>query len=124
MKYKIKYKNKSYLVKAKDTQSALDGLSVVAPEMREYDDRLSPMTYKKLKELGYGHEQWKDLSQEEANKIVQKSESSEESSVVSEPENKTTGSSDLEKDVKNSVKSAIQEFDGKQNTYLTRLEKK
>lgn len=36
------------------------------------DDRLSPMTYKKLKELGYGHEQWKNLTQEQANKIVEK----------------------------------------------------
>ena len=34
------------------------------------DERLSPMTYKKLKELGYNSNTWKDLSQEEANKIV------------------------------------------------------
>jgi len=84
MKYKIRYKNKYYIVKAKDTQSALLGLSVVAPDVE--DDRLSPMTYKKLKELGYGHEQWKDLSQEEANKIVQtnspESKESEKSNEV------------------------------------------
>jgi len=35
------------------------------------DDRLSPMTYAKLKELGYGSEDWKNWSQEQANKIVQ-----------------------------------------------------
>lgn len=40
------------------------------------DDRLSPMTYKKLKEMGYNSEKWKNLTQEEANKIVAKSETS------------------------------------------------
>ena len=73
MKYKIQYKNKHYIVKAKDAQSALDGLSVIVPELK--DDRLSPMTYKKLKELGYTHEKWKDLTQEQANKIVQQNKS-------------------------------------------------
>lgn len=38
------------------------------------DDRLSPMTYKKLKEMGYNSDKWKNLTQEEANKIVAKSE--------------------------------------------------
>lgn len=40
------------------------------------DDRLSPMTYKKLKEMGYNSEKWKNLTQEEANKIVAKSNTS------------------------------------------------
>lgn len=40
------------------------------------DDRLSPMTYKKLKEMGYNSEKWKNLTQEEANKIVAKSKTS------------------------------------------------
>lgn len=35
------------------------------------DDRLSPMTYKKLKELGYDKNKWQNLTQEQANKIVQ-----------------------------------------------------
>lgn len=34
------------------------------------DTHLSPMTYKKLKELNYGPEDWKDWSQEYANKVV------------------------------------------------------
>ena len=38
------------------------------------DERLSPMTYKKLKELGYTSNTWKNLTQEQANKIVQKSQ--------------------------------------------------
>lgn len=40
------------------------------------DDRLSPMTYKKLKEMGYNSDKWQNLTQEEANKIVAKSETS------------------------------------------------
>lgn len=40
------------------------------------DDRLSPMTYKKLKEMGYNSDKWANLTQEEANKIVAKSETS------------------------------------------------
>jgi len=40
------------------------------------DDRLSPMTYKKLKEMGYNSDKWKNLTQEEANKIVAKSNTS------------------------------------------------
>lgn len=34
------------------------------------DDRLSPMTYSKLKEMGYTSEDWKDWDQEHANKVV------------------------------------------------------
>lgn len=37
------------------------------------DDRLSPMTYAKLKELGYSSEDWEGWTQEYANKIVEKS---------------------------------------------------
>lgn len=40
------------------------------------DDRLSPMTYKKLKEMGYNSDKWRNLTQEEANKIVAKSKTS------------------------------------------------
>ena len=36
------------------------------------DERLSPMTYKKLKELGYSSEDWHDWSQEHANEIVRR----------------------------------------------------
>lgn len=41
------------------------------------DVRLSPMTYQKLKELGYNHSTWKNLTQEEANKIVSEGKQSE-----------------------------------------------
>ena len=37
------------------------------------DERLSPMTYAKLKELGYSSEDWEGWTQEYANKVVEKS---------------------------------------------------
>lgn len=37
------------------------------------DERLSPMTYAKLKELGYSSEDWEGWTQEHANKVVEKS---------------------------------------------------
>lgn len=56
-----------------------DGIPYVIFELDTYkivdsihDDRLSPMTYSKLKELGYDHEDWKDLTQEQANELVAK----------------------------------------------------
>ena len=49
-----------------------DGSSVIVPNKQSVEDeRLSPMTYKKLKEMGYTSEKWKNLTQEQANKIIQ-----------------------------------------------------
>lgn len=48
-----------------------DGSSVIVHSKEGVEDeRLSPMTYKKLKELGYNSEKWKNLTQEQANRIV------------------------------------------------------
>ena len=69
--FKITDKDKTYIVKAVDSYTAIHRLRSSLK-----DERLSPMTYKKLKELGYNSNTWKDLSQEEANKIVAKSETS------------------------------------------------
>ena len=80
-KYKVRYKNNNYIVKAGSVKDALSALDYIVPSNVD-DERLSPMTYKKLKELGYTHENWKDLSQEQANKIVQKAQSSEGSLVA------------------------------------------
>lgn len=70
--FKVNYKDKSYNVKAKDKKDAarkvLRKLDGCTKELE--DDRLSPMTYKKLKEMGYDSEKWKNLTQEQANKIV------------------------------------------------------
>ncbi len=63
--FKITNKDKTYIVKAVDSYTAIHRLHSSLK-----DERLSPMTYKKLKELGYNSNTWKDLSQEEANKIV------------------------------------------------------
>ena len=63
--FKITSKDKTYIVKAVDSYTAIHRLRSSLK-----DERLSPMTYKKLKELGYNSNTWKDLSQEEANKIV------------------------------------------------------
>ena len=68
-KYKVKYNNKNYIIKAVSVKDALAALDYLYSDVN--DDRLSPMTYKKLKELGYTHEKWKNLTQEQANKIVQ-----------------------------------------------------
>lgn len=44
------------------------------------DERLSPMTYRKLKEYGYNSDRWKNLTQEQANKIVQQHENKQSTS--------------------------------------------
>lgn len=65
--FKITNKSKQYIVKAVDSYTALLKLK---DTIILQDDRLSPMTYQKLKELGYDHSTWENLTQEEANKIV------------------------------------------------------
>ena len=65
--FKITNKNKQYIVSAVDSYTALLKLK---DTIILQDVRLSPMTYQKLKELGYDHSTWKNLTQEEANKIV------------------------------------------------------
>lgn len=51
------------------------------------DERLSPMTYRKLKEYGYNSDKWKNLTQEQANKIVQQHENKQStSSAEKKPE--------------------------------------
>lgn len=65
--FKITSKNKQYIVRAVDSYTALLKLK---DTIILQDVRLSPMTYQKLKELGYDHSTWENLTQEEANKIV------------------------------------------------------
>lgn len=62
-----------------------------------WDERLSPMTYKKLKEMGYTSEKWKNLTQEQANKIIHSdtpSISSEE--TVETPKEETKSSNRIQ----------------------------
>lgn len=63
--YKVTHNNKEYFVKAND---ALDAIACV--HKYRNDERLSPMTYRKLKELGYASEQWRGKTQEWANSII------------------------------------------------------
>lgn len=77
--FKVTHRNKSYKVIARDADEAQAAVMAI-PQNDIEDDRLSPMTYRKLKEMGYGHEDWKDLSQEQANKIVQQETGNPETS--------------------------------------------
>lgn len=81
-KYKVIHKGKTYGVFAKDSASA------VLKVMRLKDDRLSPMTYAKLKELGYSSDDWKDLNQEQANKMVARGKKTEQQSSQKKGEGK------------------------------------
>lgn len=54
-----------------------------------HDDRLSPMTYSKLKELGYDQDDWKDLTQEQANELVAKGRKETTNRETSNEENST-----------------------------------
>jgi hypothetical protein len=98
-KYKVKYNDKNYIVKAGSVKDALSALDYVFSKVN--DDRLSPMTYKKLKELGYSNETWKDLTQEQANKIVHGSQNNsvqKTSEYVQTNKNNTSSSTALEYD--------------------------
>lgn len=65
-KFKVTYKGKNYKVTARDS------IEAVAAVMCINDDRLSPMTYAKLKELGYNSNDWKNWTQEQANAVVER----------------------------------------------------
>lgn len=86
MRYKITVNNKKYVVSAKDVNSALSALA-------EFEDGVSPMTYKKLKEEGYTREDWKDWSDEEKFEKSQTGETNQ-SKQVEKPTQHTTSSSD------------------------------
>lgn len=72
--------SKTYFVKAKDEADAVSRLE---------DDRLSPMTYKKLRELGYDSEKWKNLTQEQANEIIASSSQNNQNKGTQELNNKS-----------------------------------
>lgn len=52
------------------TKEQLLNIKHLCDSIKAKDERLSPMTYKKLKELGYSSDDWKNWSQEEANKKI------------------------------------------------------
>ena len=100
--YKVRYKSKTYLVKAKDSDTALKQVQEAVDNEENIelnDDRLSPMTYKKLQEFGYGPDDWKDLTQEKANEIVKShmQQNSTNNSKPSENTNKTNAQNTQDK---------------------------
>lgn len=56
------------------------------------------MTYSKLKELGYGHDDWKDLTQEQANELVAKGRKETTNRETSKGETSKTGSNSIQKE--------------------------
>lgn len=90
------------------------------------DDRLSPMTYKKLKEMGYNSDKWQNLTQEEANKIVAKSETSakpktETPKQETKPKSKTEFTNNLwnkiDKNIAESGSNIVKASDGSEYTF-------
>lgn len=97
--YKVTHKGKNYKVTARDSTSAIVAV------MRLRDDRLSPMTYSKLKELGYSSEDWKKLNQEQANKIVAQGRKTEENSSQNKGEKENTVKNNIVKSKSSSTVS-------------------
>lgn len=90
------------------------------------DDRLSPMTYKKLKEMGYNSDKWQNLTQEEANKIVAKSETgakpkTEAPKQETKPKSKTEFINNLwnkiNKNIAESGSNIVKASDGSEYTF-------
>ena len=90
------------------------------------DDRLSPMTYKKLKEYGYTPHQWQNMSQEQANKIIASRQNKSNPKKVEKKEekgskNKTKVEAKSESkkgEEVNKSGSAAKSFDGMSNEQL------
>ena len=85
----------------REAQEKLNGKeSNTTPEIQDteiWDERLSPMTYKKLKEMGYTREKWKTLTQEQANKIIHRNTSSASSEgTVETPKEETKSSNRIQ----------------------------
>ena len=66
--FKVKVRDRIFAVRAASKEQAIFKLadSVLS------DDRLSPTTYRKLKEFGYSSKDWEGWSQEQANAVVRK----------------------------------------------------
>jgi len=109
--FRIKAGKSIYFVKANDSDEALK-------KVEEYvsDERLSPMTYHKLKEMGYGPEKWKNLTQEQANKIVEqgnnssKKETKQETPTSVTTKSEQTNTQTSPKEDLNSLSELVKEF--------------
>lgn len=88
------------------------------------DERLSPMTYKKLRELGYDENKWQNLTQEQANKIVAqhntstaKSSSNVKTEKTEAPKLSAQQIDDKIKDLQHQLKFRGDRLDKYQNAY-------
>lgn len=61
--FKVIHQGKEFHIFANDALSAVSKLA---------DERLAPTTYRKLRELGYSENSWKDMTQKEANALIEK----------------------------------------------------
>ena len=68
----LTHKDRKFVVRAKDSIEAVEKLRNKLSKEEVEDERLSPMTYKKLTEMGYNSNDWKGWTQEKANAIVAK----------------------------------------------------
>lgn len=68
----LTHKDRKFIVRAKDSIEAVEKLRNKLSKEEVEDERLSPMTYKKLTEMGYNSNDWKGWTQEKANAIVAK----------------------------------------------------
>ena len=64
--------------------------TVTDKDVEIWDERLSPQTYRKLKEMGYTREKWKNLTQEQANRIVHGNEGGGNTSTKQQEQPKQT----------------------------------
>lgn len=99
-KVKLKDSNKVFYIQAENEVDAYRGVKTMN------DERLSPMTYKKLKELGYSSEDWQKWDQKQANEIVAKG-SKQGISNSSRQEKETNSSSTKNSNSGNSNKNSI-----------------
>lgn len=87
-KAEVRYKAEKILADLKK-QFGLERETYIKLDSAIEDERLSPMTYSKLKELGYDQDDWKDLTQEQANELVAKGRKETTSRETSNEENST-----------------------------------
>ena len=104
-KYAVSIGDKKFTVEAKSERDA--ALQVVNALSEQEDERLSPMSYKKLRELGYNENDWKGKSQEWANKTIATNSKSSETTSNEKPAEKKTASEEVPENIERIAKRII-----------------
>jgi len=94
----VRYKAEKILADLKK-QFGLERETYIKLDSAIEDERLSPMTYSKLKELGYDQDDWKDLTQEQANELVAKGRKETTNGETSNEENSTIETKSTNKNI-------------------------